>query len=164
MNQAAITKELDLIHDLFGSDLDLAIVDSGNDKDGAKCQQGAAKQVKKCQDAKLKAFNACKKDGLKDATVHDALTLADCMGQDPKGGIEKDCVTKLTDKVGKSCTGLDYATLFPGECSGEATLADFESCLEARVECRVCLALNEADNLARDCDEFDDGAFNASCP
>ncbi len=86
------------------------------------------------------------------------------MGQDPKGKIEKDCVTKLADKVGKSCAGLDYATLFPGECSGEATLADLETCLEQRVECRVCLALNQADNLDRSCDEFDDGLFNGSCP
>ena len=163
VNQAAITKELDLIHDLFGTDLDLAIVDS-SDKDGAKCQQGTAKQLKKCQDAKLKAFNACKKAGLKDATIHDALTLAACMGQDPDGKIEKDCVTKLVDKVGKSCSGLDYASLFPGECSGEATLTDFESCIELRVECRVCLGLNAADNLARDCDEFDDGLFNGTCP
>jgi hypothetical protein len=26
------------------------------------------------------------------------------------------------------------------------------------------LALNEADDLARNCDQFDDGLFNATCP
>ena len=173
VNQAAITKELVLIHDLFGSDLDLAIVDSGND--GAKCQQGAAKQVKKCQDAKLKAFNACKKDGLKGTTdptkVPDPNStpfdgpsdLESCMGFDPKGKIDKACNVKLLDTLGKSCTSLDLAALFPGDCSTAANTTALKDCLDRLVECAVCRALNQADGLNRDCDLFDDGLTNDSC-
>ena len=54
------------------------------------------------------------------------------------------------------------STAFPG--CGTSDPADLAACLDERVECRVCLTLNEADELNRDCDLFDDGAANASCP
>jgi hypothetical protein len=53
--------------------------------------------------------------------------------------------------------------LFADDCGGEATLADFEVCIDTLVECQVCLALNEVDALNRDCDAFDDGVVNGSC-
>jgi hypothetical protein len=162
VNLAAMDKDIELIHDIFGADLDAAIVASGSDD--AKCQAEVAKRAKKCQDAKLKEFGKCKKAGLKDASVHDHLTLAACMGKDPKSKIDKACVVNLNDKIDGKCNGLDYASLFPGKCADAATLADFQGCVERSVECRVCLGLDEADALERNCDQFDDGEFNASCP
>ena len=50
---------------------------------------------------------------------------------------------------------------FPG-CAID-DLEQTHACLDAAIECRVCLALNRADDLARDCDVFDDGAANESC-
>ena len=43
-------------------------------------------------------------------------------------------------------------------------LADLGDCLDRLVECRVCLGLNAADALNRDCDDFDDGLTNGTCP
>jgi hypothetical protein len=71
--------------------------------------------------------------------------------------------SNFIDKVRKKC-GSDYASLFPGSCSSEATLTEFATCIEVRVECRVCLGLNEVDGVDRNCDDFDDGKLNASCP
>ncbi len=51
VNDAAMTLELDLIHGLFGANLDLAILPAGNP--GSKCQLDIARAAKKCQDAKL---------------------------------------------------------------------------------------------------------------
>ena len=155
-------KEIDLIHDIFGPDLDAAVVAAGSDE--AQCQAEVAKSAKKCQDTKLKEFSKCKKAGLKDVSVHDPLSLAACMGKDPKGKVGKACVAKLNDKIDGKCTGLDYASMFPGECAGEGTLLEFEECVRQRVDCRACLALNEADGLDRNCDDFDDANLNASCP
>ncbi len=168
INDAAVQKELDLFEDLFGTDLDAAIVLESAllGKDKSKCQLATAKALKKCQLTKLKEFNKCKKEGLKAATVHDAVTLGACIGKDAKGKIAKACDTKLFGTMIKKCLdkGQDYASLFPGICVGEASWGDFHGCIEARVECRVCLALNAADGSKRNCDQFDDGLFNATCP
>ena len=42
--------------------------------------------------------------------------------------------------------------------------AQLAACLDALVKCQVCLALNQANALNRDCDDFDDGVVNGSCP
>ncbi|MCH6562088.1 MAG: hypothetical protein IH800_06685, partial [Myxococcales bacterium] len=109
-------------------------------------------------------FNKCKKSGLKDESIQSASELAVCMGLDPKGKIAKDCVTKIDDKLSKKCGSAVIATAFPGECSASANLGELGDCLDRLVECRVCLGLNAADALNRDCDDFDDGLTNGTCP
>ena len=175
VNSAAMSKEISLIHDVFGSDLDEAIIIRTDDpavSNASRCQQEIAKQVQKCEDAKLKGFNKCKKDGLKggkadrlypgaDDPFDGGSDLALCMGFDTTGKIDRDCGEKLDRTLTSHCSGTDQATAFPGDCAGAP---DLGACLDRLVECRVCLALNAADNLARDCDEFDDGLDNASCP
>ena len=42
--------------------------------------------------------------------------------------------------------------------------AELRACLDRLVECEVCLALNQVDEISRDCDELDDGMLNGSCP
>ncbi len=86
------------------------------------------------------------------------------MGLDPKGKIVKDCVTKIDDSLSKKCGSAVIAMAFPGECSGSANLADLGDCLDRLVECRACLGLNASDSLNRDCDDFDDGLTNGTCP
>jgi hypothetical protein len=164
VNRVAVEKELALIHEIFGSDLDAVIADALIDKDGSKCQVGVAKAAQKCQDAKLKEFNKCKKAGLGGTVPFSrASELAACMGLDPKQKIEKACETKLGGTIRKKCPGsVDTAAAFPGCNTGD--LGELGVCLDRRVECQVCLALNEADRLARDCDLFDDGTGNESCP
>ena len=164
----AVAKELSLIHEIFGSDLDAVIIQSDDPnrvdpKTDGKCQLTAAKETKKCQDEKLKQFIKCKKSGLKDKSIQSAADLAACMGLDPKGKIDKACNTKLLGKLDKACTGLDLTALFPGDCSGAADTTALKDCLDRLVECAVCTALNQADGLNRDCDLFDDGTANDSC-
>jgi pimeloyl-ACP methyl ester carboxylesterase len=164
-----IAKELDLIHAIFGSDLDMVVVDMATQKDDAKCQQAIAKAVQKCQDTKLKEFNACKKNKLKGKGTPKAASpgelQAECLGTgvngipDGKGKINKACVTKINGAISKKCGTSDTDTLFPG-CAGEP----LQPCLDQKVECEVCKALNALDGLIRDCDEFDDGVVNDSCP
>jgi cysteine-rich repeat protein len=165
-SEVAGEKELALIRAIFGSDLD-AVVDaeSPNSQAEGVCRVEVIKQATKCQGTKLKEFTKCKKKGLGGALpfgrAHD---LEDCMGADRKGKIRAACLTKLGEKIDQQCSGLNYTALFAGDCSGEATLDDFELCIDRLVECQVCLALNEADALNRNCDGFDDGAVNGSCP
>jgi hypothetical protein len=179
-NDVMVAKELALMFDIFGSDLDVAIVVGDTDKDRSGCQMEVVKGATKCQDTKLKVFNGCKKDALKGkAPMPQATSALDlqrsCMQgdpndpttgiPDPKGKIEKSCRTKLAEKVASRCGGtLDLGEAFPGLCAGAVNPAELAACVDQRVECHVCLALNAADQLGRDCDQFDDGAINGSCP
>ena len=59
------------------------------------------------------------------------------------------------------CAGVDTDIAFPGECVGDPSLS---VCLVEQVRCRTCRTLNIIGDLARDCDAFDDGTRNATCP
>ena len=173
VNRLAIDKELRLIHRIFGSPLDTSIVvineDLPDTKGTAKCQVDAAKAVKKCQDAKLKQFIKCTKNGLKFFTSARDFE-AQCLGfagnaqRDPKGTIARACNTKLSEKLSKKCSSVDLEAAFPGECSDSENLTDLRECLDRIVECEVCMVLNKVGGLGRDCDLFDDGVANGSCP
>jgi hypothetical protein len=165
VNTVADDKELQLIRDIYGNDLNTTI---GPATSG--CQVAVTQRVQACQDTKVKWFNKCKKAGMKgkeapagaDLPFDDATDIELCMGHDPKSKISKACVTRTDDTIGGSkCVGTDLSAAFPGcGTSDPGVLGD---CLDRLVECRVCLALNTVDNLARDCDDFDDGVVNGSC-
>jgi cysteine-rich repeat protein len=168
VNLAAMQKEIDLVREVFGPDLDEAIFsEGGNTEDSSKCQQLVAGSVEKCQDAKLKEFNRCKKDGLKDERIQSSIDLESCMGRDSNGKIAKACAPAsgtIRKKIDKKCAGkgVDLSDAFAG-CDTDDP-GDLATCLDEIVECQVCLALNEADALDRDCDDFDDDVINESCP
>ena len=153
--------------DIYGSPVDPAIVDCGTNKNGCKCQQAVGKDVEKIAATKFKTFLKCKKIALANLAGATAADLEDCVDDflnpnsiaaNSKGKIGKS-VAKLGSDITKKCTN----NVFPGNCSG-ATLGTLADCLDERVECRVCLAINAIDGLSVDCDLFDDGAANGSCP
>jgi len=175
IGQTMIRKELDLIHSIFGSDLDVVIADAAAGKEEkvrAGCQSAIANAVAKCQDTKLKVFNTCQKDGLQGTTPPGLITstqeLQDaCLGTganpmpDPKNqisGAKGMCDGKLDETIAMKCGGPEYDDLFPG-CAGQA----LETCLDQKIECALCKTLNTLDGLHRDCDLFDDGLPNGSC-
>jgi hypothetical protein len=169
LSQIMIDKELALIHAIFGTDLDEVVAMKDPDKDEWKCQSAVAKAAGKCQDAKLATYNSCKKDQLKGG-VASAQALQDaCMGTgtgldrgipDTKGKIGKKCGNGLGGTLGKKCAGTPNDLFFP-PCAGHPV--SLEQCLDEKVECEVCLALNALDGLNRDCEEFDNGLQDGSC-
>jgi hypothetical protein len=111
----------------------------------------------------LKEFNKCKKKGLGGTFPFGrASDLGRCMGLDMNGKIAKACDTKLAEKIDRRCTGVDTAAAFPGCNTSDS--GELGVCLDGLVKCRVCLALNAADGLGKDCDLFDDTLDNDSCP
>jgi hypothetical protein len=170
VNAAAVQKEIDLVHAIFGTPLDSVIVDhkDPNRPFTSKCQQKVASKVKKCQDTKLKMFNACKKDGLKGKTppgpITSAADIETCIFLDPEGKVATACIDKVMAQVQSQCVNkdVDLTLAFP-----EIGLSDPNGLVEElgrNVNCRSCLALNIADALIRNCDAADDGAVNGSCP
>ncbi|MFQ5514581.1 MAG: hypothetical protein ACE5FG_09075 [Myxococcota bacterium] len=165
VDQAAIDKELDLLEVLFGSDVDASVVSRAADPRTSKCQRAVTKAVFRCQDAKLQQFNRCKREVL-EAGADSAAQLEACMGADPVLKILRACdpaVGGIRQAIRRSCLRppVELPAAFPS--CGTADPSELHDCLEAGVECAVCTALNRADRLNRNCDEFDDGLANGSC-
>ena len=175
-NRSAIDEELALATDVFGPSLNAVLVSCATDPAACACQSKVAKRVDKLASTKLKTFLKCKKLALKvgkppfSAGAATALELEACLSDagtaesvaaDAKQKVAK-AIGKLKDDIAKRCSPLSQP-LFPGACLGldGDVLGD---CLDQRVECRVCRVINAVDGLAVDCDLFDDGASNGSCP
>ncbi len=170
VNAAAQQASLDLTEDVYGANLDTALVSCATDKAKCTCQQKVTKDVEALAAVKLATFVGCKKTALKGAPTS-ADTLAHCVtnplsvgsiAADSKGKIAK-TIAKLNANIVKVCDGPGVsATSFPGDCNG-MTNGALATCLDTQVECRVCQAINEMDGLFVNCDQFDNGALDASC-
>ena len=172
VNQAAIDEALGIASDLFGTNLTAAIVSKELDKVGATCQAEIIKNTNKVFDTKWKRALKGKKNALKgkdgpQALSSQALELAviGFVEADANGKIMK-VASKLAQKVSDKCGGAvtPIATLFPGVCSGSANLAELAACAERAAECRFCRSLNASDAFSADCDDFDNGLGDESCP
>jgi hypothetical protein len=153
-----------ITHDLFGATV---TVDAG--KTIANCQTKVLQRAGKLYTAHWKAFRKCKKDQFSLITG-DADLVSMCLGppqNDPRGLITTARI-RLSDKVQTQCVSDGVSPVgaeLPGACSAAAD-NDFADCVAERVACRFCEAANRADAIVPplDCDGFDDGASNASCP
>ncbi|HSP98526.1 MAG TPA: hypothetical protein VL049_14985, partial [Candidatus Dormibacteraeota bacterium] len=163
-------QSLSLLDDLFGASLTTAAIDCDADQDACGCQNAVAKAYEKLAATKFKTFLKCKKGVLKDGATSGAA-IENCVDDggtvgsiaaDSKDKISKR-VGKLTDAITMKCTGVSTAVALPGACAGR-TGAALATCIDERVECRVCLTINLVDDVAVDCDQFDDGQLNLSCP
>ena len=167
-NQDAIDEDVALLADVFGAPLESAIVTAA----GAKCQEKVAKAYGKIQQAVFKEFARCKKAGLKAGTVDSAATLAGCMNavtNDVRQKAAKARGKLLKTVASRSCfaagTAFDFAQMFAGNCSSETgNPGDLATCIAVQVDCRACRLIDLVDGIDHDCDEFDDGDTNASCP
>ncbi|MHC4066980.1 MAG: hypothetical protein ACYSUI_21090, partial [Planctomycetota bacterium] len=119
--------------------------------------------------------------GIRDGDITDGPTLRDeCLGTgtesqpDPVYRIAKACTdqvrpNKIARSLQRRCEGRDVNLVDAfggGECATEAGLGaqELEFCLEPLAECAACRWINAADGLDRDCELFDNGQADGSCP
>jgi cysteine-rich repeat protein len=166
VNTAALNSAKMLAHDLFGDDIDAAVVpDAPASHDEAVCQAAVTQSLNRCLDTYLNAFPKCKKTGLKNGSIIVPSGIASCIGSDPKGKIADACAASggaVRETLDERCSGVDLPTTFPGRCA----LNDIPSvaqCMDEAALCRTCRAAKNADDLAVDCDTLDDGLENGSC-
>jgi hypothetical protein len=169
VNASAVQGKLDLVADIFGANLDAAVIDCDTSNAGCGCQSKVIKDVEKLAKTKLGEFLKCKKQVLKDgasstaalAACVDSAGTAGSIAADTKGKVQKSR-DKLVADIGAACDTPGVTGAFPASCTSlsGAALGD---CLDARVECRVCQIINEMDGLFVNCDLFDDGSVNGSC-
>jgi len=166
VTDAGAPGERDAAHFLFGPNLDGTIVSSSGTTGAlSKCQLSVLKGAQRCRATRLSAFADCLKRGTADGTIRFAGALAACLDADTKGKIAKACHSgsgKLDRAVATRCVlgAGELGAAFPG-CAAGGPLAE---CVDAELRCSVCRDLNSVDGLGRDCDVYDDGANDGSCP
>jgi hypothetical protein len=164
-----LSQSLGLTEELFGPDLDSALVLKDQDAEGAKCQEVAHRWAHKVFDTVTKEVQKSVDGSLKGKTLPQAdsassLSLAaqNALEADLKGKIVR-AERKVADKIERACLG-DLASLFPGTCSGSAgTASDLAQCLSEAARCRGCKAAEGFGALTLDCEEFDNGLADSSC-
>jgi uncharacterized repeat protein (TIGR03806 family) len=161
-----------LTRSLLGADTDGAIVFRDQNAAGADCQADVADRGADMLYNMWRAALRAKKRALAGVvgqppveTPEELATrvLAE-VGADPQN-INGRQLAKLATTLGLSCAGQPLDLRFPGDCSARAaTAADFRACVSERVRCHFCRSLEAFDGVTADCDAFDDGAANGSCP
>jgi hypothetical protein len=166
---AAQFGSLGLTADLFGPDLDAALVQKSQDKAGAKCQKVVHSGSHKVFRAVTREVKKSVEDSLRGKTLPQAdststLSLAarSAMKADPRNKIAR-AESNLANRVGRTCQG-NLASLFPGTCSGSAgTALNLAACANEAARCRSCKAAEGFGALTLGCEGFDNGLEDSSC-
>jgi len=181
VNAGTLAASRGIVDDLFGSDLDTAIVlDHGatGDPPGAKCQREVLKRTNRVLDDMWKEVLRQKKGLLRGRdrrTGTDPLAPVDSgaelaaeiplfLQDDPRGKVAK-AIDRLKNKTVTLCTAAatPVPDMFPGVCAGAATLTDLAACTASRAQAHFYNSFATVDAVAVDCDMLDDGAANGTC-
>ncbi|HYC01134.1 MAG TPA: EGF domain-containing protein [Candidatus Limnocylindrales bacterium] len=161
VTDAVLGQEIQLATEIFGLDQPGAILPL-IDRAGSRCQAAVAKNYRRLVSERMRAFITCKTDGLGVGRITSAAGLQECfdaIAEDADGRIQK-AFLKLAKDVVKRCSVVDIAAAFPGEC---ADAPDFLTCVQERISCRTCIAINAVDGVMEPCDVFDNGEVDRSC-
>ncbi len=154
-----------LMHDIYG-----ATISNPTERRDRACVKTVTRFSGKVWSLRAKEFTSCKTKSFRDISG-DADLKSLCLEPqqaDSKGKIAK-YEEKLKSKTQKKCIDpadiSDLSTMFPGDCAFE-TVENFGSCVTRLINCRFCQATNSIDDISPgvDCDTFDDGIVNTSCP
>lgn len=118
---------LAILDEMFGGELDTAIVLKAEDYRTAGCQAAVVKGVEACWKARLSAYGSCASSGLL-SDITDAAGLAACRLADPSGKVADACGEGLRDDLSQPCAGVATDLAIPGcECRY------LENCIETTV-------------------------------
>jgi cysteine-rich repeat protein len=170
VNAAGVAQPTALVADVFGPDLDAALILAAADPVGARCQEEILKGTVALADTVLKLAVGEKKRLLKGkpdgslAVSNEALAAAlfAFLDADAKGKIASK-EAALQKAAVKRCASVGLDAAFPG-CAPSPSEAALADCAAVAARCRTCRAFNAFDGIAMECDALDDGAANASCP
>jgi hypothetical protein len=173
VNAAARSGVEGLFQELFGDDLDAALSSGPAERRAARCQDGVARGAAGLFEAVAReAFEARRRalrgrGHLSPAPSADALeeALAGELARDPGGRIRR-AGARLERAVWRACPTEvgPLGPLFPGACASADDVLELEACAEVAARCRACRTVSDMDGLALDCDGFDDGVPDLSCP
>ncbi len=163
---------IDTFGDLFLDDLDTALAGGAATDPGGRCASTLPNALRKVADGMQKEYGSCIKSGLKGASVIDTAGMETCLDAiktDSRGRVAK-AVGRVAGQLVAKCPGGNLDAIFPGmvEICTRYTLGtdanDLGTCSGLRMSCRACRTMNAAHGLDRDCDLYDNGAVDGTCP
>ena len=161
---AALRAPLELIHDAFGSNLEITILSEETDSAASHCQLTLTRLLERCEDARLKTFTRCVRRGLKDGSIESVWMLETCLDADDRSDIAGPCALdggRPAAKIESECSGVSLSVVAP--VCGTDSLEELATCLDSAGRCRICLAIASANAFQVDCDLHDNGVSDGSC-
>jgi hypothetical protein len=161
--------------DLFGPELDAALVPAETSPLAARCQERVAEAGGDVLDAGVRVAADAKRDALRgrgrraagpvDSALELETALLAGLAQDAGGRLGR-ARARLQREAREACAATEapLAELFPGLCAAAADPGALADCADRAALCRLCRAQNGMDGIALDCDAFDDGVPNLTCP
>lgn len=170
IESAARAEGAALMADLFGGDLEASLVPAATDPTGSRCQEEAARRAHGLTGALFDTIARRERAPQPAGRQVLAVTNDETLAQDLAAKLAADAtgtLAKAGDKLDAGIRGRcgavsDLAAAFPGCAPSDA--GALAGCAETAARCRFCRMLNAFDALALDCDAFDDGLPDASCP
>lgn len=169
---AYVTDNLGTSTDSFQTDLDATLTASDGVDPSGKCSSTLPTNLRKLEDALHKEMESCIKTGLKNGSITSVIGIETCFTTilaDTKGKIGK-AVGTVQKLLTNKCPAGNLDTIFPGLTGICGTYlegtdaAGIAACERLRLKCRLCRIFNDAYGLDQECDVYDDGSANGSCP
>lgn len=147
--------------ELFGADLDRAMIKRIADAPGARCQAAVARGLTRLTLTHLTTFRSCLASALHGKTEPTAAALSACVSSDPHGRLARE-QSKIERLAMRACRNVDLATAFDAGCRGDAA-GTIVGCVAAEARCGTCLALDRAGELSASCAAADGFPAGALC-
>jgi len=173
VNAAARSGAEGLVEDLFGDDLDTVLASEAAAPAAARCQEGVADAAVELFEAVARQTLEARRRALRGRGSLDPATSAASLESALAGELARDAggrigraEAQLERHAWRSCPADAGAlgALFPGACATATDVLELAACAQATARCRACRAASDMDGLALDCDTFDDGVPDLSCP
>jgi len=166
VNRFASEWETQVATDVFGAAIADALVPAAADAVVSACQLAAMRGYAKLRAIALDGLSRCLQATVASGADWTPAAVGNCI----QGG-DADELAKLQraeevfrNVLAAACTGASVSQAFPGKCSGAATMADAVACMVAPVRCRTCRMSESALGVVADCETYDDGKADGSCP
>jgi hypothetical protein len=173
VNAAARSGVQALVEDLFGAELDAALASEQAARAASRCQHAVARGAADLFEAVARQALEARRRSLRGRGALDPAASAAALEAALAAALERDAggrIRRAGARLERAAWGAcpvaagSPGSLFPGACAGADDAIELTACAGAAARCRACRAASDMDGLALDCDAFDDGVPDLSCP
>lgn len=166
VNRAASDWELQMAGDVFGPVMADVLVTASDDAATYACQSAAMRGYSKMRTATLDGLTRCLQARIASGVEWDPAVVSGCID-----GSDNDRLAKLERaeisfeaELGAACSGALVSRAFPGVCASAPTATAAAICMIAPARCRTCRMSEVALGVVSNCETFDNGQADGSCP